>query len=179
MIRSVSATSSSFALEPTLNLRVEGSIPSRITSSTCATGRPARLRRSRAAPWPSRPSIRCCGRCSNWARETEITRRSATAAMETHFKLSEAERQARIPSGVATFVRHRVGWAMTDLKFAGLIEKVRPKTYRATPAATPFLAGVPGPISIKDLESLPPSASGRAASGRRTRRRPRSRCPRP
>jgi restriction system protein len=74
--------------------------------------------------------------------------------METHFKLSEAERQARIPSGVATFVRHRVGWAMTDLKFAGLIEKVRPKTYRATPAATPFLARVEGPISIKDLESL-------------------------
>jgi restriction system protein len=85
----------------------------------------------------------------------EITRQSATAAMETHFKLSEAERQARIPSGGATFVRHRVGWAMTDLKYAGLIEKIRPRTYRATAAATPLLARVEGPITIKDLESLP------------------------
>ena len=84
-----------------------------------------------------------------------ITRRSATDAMATHFNLTEDERNARIPSGKTTFVHHRVGWAMTDLTKAGLIEKCRPKTYQATAQAGAFLQMHPDEITVANLDTLP------------------------
>ena len=40
-----------------------------------------------------------------------------------HYKLSEQERDERISSGQSTYVRNRVGWAMTFLTKAVLISK--------------------------------------------------------
>jgi restriction system protein len=84
-----------------------------------------------------------------------ITRRIAKEAMEQHFKLTPEECAARIPSGNSTFVRNRVGWAMTFLTKAGLIAKVAPKTYRGTEKGTAFLASHPNGISVADLHALP------------------------
>ena len=84
-----------------------------------------------------------------------VTRQSATEAMAMHFKLTEDEQKAYIPSGGATYVRHRVGWAMTGLTKSGLIEKCSPKTYRATEQGVAFLKDHPDSISPADLAKLP------------------------
>jgi restriction system protein len=65
------------------------------------------------------------------ANREDITRRSATEAMIREFKLSPSEIEQRIPSGSATVIRNRIGWAMTFLTKGGLISKIAPKTYRA------------------------------------------------
>jgi restriction system protein len=83
-----------------------------------------------------------------------LTRQVATEAMQQHFSLTEEERSARIPSGQSTYVRNRVGWAMTFLTKAGLIEKVARKTYRATPKGIALRAQHPAGISLQDLRNL-------------------------
>jgi restriction system protein len=88
------------------------------------------------------------------AATEQVTRQSATEAMAAHFGLTEEERNAHIPSG-STYVRHRVGWAMTGLTKAGLIEKVQPKVYRATEQGIAFLSAHPGIITVADLAPLP------------------------
>jgi restriction system protein len=87
------------------------------------------------------------------AREP-LTRQTATTAMQQQFSLTEEERTARIPSGQSTVVRNRAGWAMTFLTKAGLIEKVAPKTYRATPKGTAFRAQHPTGITLQDLRNI-------------------------
>jgi restriction system protein len=89
------------------------------------------------------------------ATEGPVTRQSAAEAMVAHFKLTADEQKASIPSGTATYVRHRVGWAMTGLTKSALIEKVSPRTYRATDLARAFLKEHPESISDKDLAKLP------------------------
>lgn len=84
----------------------------------------------------------------------DLTRIKPTTAMEQQFNLAAHEREARIPSGKATYVRNRAGWAMTFLTKAGLIEKVAPKTYRATDRGKAFLASHVQDITVKDLEAL-------------------------
>jgi restriction system protein len=83
-----------------------------------------------------------------------LTRRNAEVAMADHFKLSPVERAQRIPSGGSTVIGNRSGWAMTFLTKGKLIEKVAPRTYRATPLGTAFLASHPERITVKDLEAL-------------------------
>jgi restriction system protein len=88
------------------------------------------------------------------AAKEPLTRRTATTAMQEQFRLTEEERNARIPSGQSTFVGNRAGWAMTFLTKAGLIEKVAPKTYRATPKGVALRAQRPNGITLQDLRSL-------------------------
>lgn len=88
------------------------------------------------------------------ACKEDITRRSATAAMEKHFSLTQEEREAHIATG-ATYVQNRNGWAMTFLTKAGLISKVAPKTYRATEFGREFLTHHPATITVHDLQAIP------------------------
>jgi restriction endonuclease Mrr len=44
---------------------------------------------------------------------------------------------------------------MTDLTKSGLIEKVQPKTHRATPRGIAFLKEHPDAITVRDLKTLP------------------------
>ncbi len=83
-----------------------------------------------------------------------ITRQSATATMSDRFNLNPVERQERIPSGGATYIRNRVGWAMTCLTKAGLIEKVAPKTYEATDQGREFLKAHPDGFSNSELRQI-------------------------
>ena len=89
------------------------------------------------------------------AANADITRRSATEAMISGFKLSSEEAERRLPSGGATYIRNRVGWAMSFLTKGGLIAKVAPKTYRATEAGKEFLSNHPQTILVSDLEAIP------------------------
>lgn len=86
--------------------------------------------------------------------DAPITRVSATESMALHFNLSAEDRQVRIPSGKATYVRNRTGWAMTFLTKGGLIEKVAPKQYRVTERGRAFLAAHPEEITTRDLEAI-------------------------
>ena len=71
-----------------------------------------------------------------------VSRKSATAAMEEHFGMSAEERAARIPSGHATYVRHRVGWAMTDLLKAGLWRSAARRFIAPHPRESRFFSGI-------------------------------------
>lgn len=83
-----------------------------------------------------------------------ISRRSVAEAMAMHFKLSSEEQAEVTPSGGQTYVANRVGWAMTFLTKGGLIEKVAPKQYRATPKGEAFLSAHPAVITIRDLKAI-------------------------
>lgn len=83
-----------------------------------------------------------------------IMRRGVVDAIADHFGLTQDEREARIQSG-ATYVRNRVGWSMTFLTKAGLIEKVAPRTYAITERGREFLRSHPDQITEKDLKAVP------------------------
>ena len=89
------------------------------------------------------------------AAGADIARRTLTDVIADHFSLSEEDRKARIPSGQSTYVRNRVGWAMTFLRKASLIEKVAPRIYRITARGRTFLVEHPNAISSRDLIGLP------------------------
>src|SRR5207244_4444348 len=85
----------------------------------------------------------------------DITRRSATDALIREFKLSPEEAERRLPSEGATYIRNRVGWAMSFLTKGGLIEKVAQKKYRATEAGKEFLRNHPHAMLVAELEPIP------------------------
>jgi len=67
-----------------------------------------------------------------------ISRQSATAHVYKVVPMTQAEREERLKSGNLK-VANRVGWAMSHLTKAGLIEKVGKATYKATAAGISFL----------------------------------------
>ena len=89
------------------------------------------------------------------ATKSTLTRQQATAAMSEHFKLSEDERQALIPSGASTLISNRTGWAMTFLTKAGLIQKIATKTYAITDLGKDFLQRYPNGFTERELRVIP------------------------
>lgn len=85
------------------------------------------------------------------AAKGQVSRQMATAEMAELFQLTPEERQQRIPSGAATYLRNRVGWAMTYLTKAGLIRKVAPKVYGATDRGRDFLSRYPDGFANREL----------------------------
>jgi restriction system protein len=88
------------------------------------------------------------------AVEGPITGKSATEAMTQQFALSPEEISMRIPSGSSTVIRNRTGWAMTFLTKARLIEKIAPKTYRATKRGIELRSQRPNGVTLQDLRAL-------------------------
>ena len=88
------------------------------------------------------------------AANGQVSRQVATAEMAELFQLTHEERQQRIPSGAATYLRNRVGWAMTYLTKAGLIRKVAPKFYGATDRGRDFLSRYPDGFAKRELEEI-------------------------
>lgn len=88
------------------------------------------------------------------ATKEPITRRSMTEAVVGEFKLTDEERAELLPSGSATYINNRVGWAITFLTKAKLIKKVEKFIYRATETAAAFLKKHPNGFSDKDLKSI-------------------------
>ena len=88
------------------------------------------------------------------AANGQISRQSATVAMSELYQLTPEERQQRIPSGSATYIRNRVGWAMTYLTKAGLIQPVAPKLYTATDLGREFLTRFPESFGNRELKGI-------------------------
>jgi restriction system protein len=88
------------------------------------------------------------------AAHDPTTRRTATDAMASHFKLTPEEADSRLSSGGLT-IADRVSWAMTFLTKAGLISKVATKTYQATGEGRSFLQEHPITITVQDLRAIP------------------------
>ncbi len=88
------------------------------------------------------------------AAQEPIKRSTASEAMVEHFNLSDAEAQEVLPSGSATYVQNRTGWAMTFLTKASLIEKVAKATYAATDLGHEFLRRYPNGFTEKDLHQI-------------------------
>lgn len=85
----------------------------------------------------------------------DLTRKDAAGIIADQFNLTADERESKIPSGQSTYVRSRVGWAMTFLTKGNLIEKVAPRTYRITDRGRSFLTQHPERIDARDMRALP------------------------
>lgn len=83
-----------------------------------------------------------------------ISRKESREFIATHFKLSPADLAQTIPSG-STVVANRVGWAITFLAKAGLVERTAPRMYGATPAGRLFLDTHKQAITVNDLKAIP------------------------
>lgn len=81
-------------------------------------------------------------------------RKSLAEAVAKHFKLTETERDTMLPSGKATVIRSRTGWAVTYLKNAGLLKALRRGTYEITPLGIKVLAGKPSAIDNDFLDQF-------------------------
>jgi restriction system protein len=63
------------------------------------------------------------------------------------FKLTEDERNLKLPSGQSTYLKNRTGWAGFHLRKAGLTEIAREGYHRITPEGLKFLATNPPKIT--------------------------------
>lgn len=72
--------------------------------------------------------------------------------MADHFRLTEAERLALLPSGKAPVIRSRTGWALSYLKQAGLVRTVKRGIYEITPRGREALASKPSKLDSDFLE---------------------------
>ena len=63
------------------------------------------------------------------------------------FSLSDAEREALLPSGQQRILRNRVGWAKWHLEDAGCVETIRRGRYRLTAKGRSALADPQGAIA--------------------------------
>ena len=82
-------------------------------------------------------------------------RRELVAAVSDALHLSEAERQRTLPSGKATVIVSRVGWALAYLKQARVVESPSRGVYRLTDRGKGILASTPARIDGKFLSQFP------------------------
>lgn len=82
-------------------------------------------------------------------------RRELAAAVADTLQLSEAERQQTLPSGKATAILSRVGWALAYLKQARVVESPRRGVYQITTRGQEILAHTPSRIDGKFLAQFP------------------------
>lgn len=83
-------------------------------------------------------------------RISEVRARVAAAEALTPGDLREM-----LPSGRQSVFANRVGWAVTHMEHAGLLERVRRGTYRLTEDGGKLLAQAPVRIDMKTLHAVP------------------------
>ena len=89
-------------------------------------------------------------------------------AIADHFKLTDEERKALLPSGVQEVLRNRVAWAKSHLKMAGLLANPRRGIYQITPRGQEVLAKSPKAINLRFLAQFPEYVAFRARHRQRT-----------
>jgi len=82
-------------------------------------------------------------------------RRELVLEVADRLQLSEAERQQTLPSGKATVIMSRVGWALAYLKQARAIESPRRGIYQITDRGREILARRPSKIDGEFLSQFP------------------------
>jgi len=73
----------------------------------------------------------------------------------TYFKLTDEERNRRLPSGTQRVINNRLGWAKTYLTRAGLIQMVRRGVFVLTERGSGVLKENPDQINIHYLNRFP------------------------
>jgi restriction system protein len=84
-----------------------------------------------------------------------------TDALADHFKLTDEERKALLPSGVQEVFRNRVAWAKSHLKMAGLLENPKRGIYKITERGLETVRKNPPLINLKYLFQFPEYAAFR------------------
>ncbi len=93
--------------------------------------------------------------------QTRRTREVITA-MSDHFNLTAAERLEMIPSGRARLVDNRVGWALTHLSQAGLLERPARAQVRIGPIGRDIVDTHPDRVDMNVLRGFPAYVEFRA-----------------
>ncbi len=88
-------------------------------------------------------------------------------ALANHFKLTDEERKALLPSGVQEVLRNRVAWAKSHLKMAGLLTNPRRGIYQITPRGQEVLSKSPTAINLRFLHQFPEYVAFRATHRQR------------
>lgn len=79
----------------------------------------------------------------------------AEATLANEFKLTVADREAKLPSGQQTTLRNRIGWASFYLKNAGLLDKPKRGQFFITARGKQVLATPPAKIDLAFLSQFP------------------------
>lgn len=85
----------------------------------------------------------------------EHTSSEAVEVLAEKFVLSTDDRRELIPSGQEAKFDNRVGWAITYLKKAGILERTGRARFRITDRGIALLKSHQGPITSKVLEQFP------------------------
>lgn len=86
---------------------------------------------------------------------TEHAQRELSDRIAAHFKLTPEECAKMLPKVRATYVRHRVGWAVFSLRRAGLAEHPRRGIVCISDEGRKFLEGNPSQLRAADLKAFP------------------------
>src|SRR2546422_3100902 len=78
-----------------------------------------------------------------------------TEHLANSFNLSEIERKERLPSGKQLKFNNRVGWALTHLKKAKVLEPTEKGKFRVTDRGMKLLSDIPLGVDNKVLEHFP------------------------
>jgi restriction system protein len=89
------------------------------------------------------------------AESSPRPRRDIAAAVADVFNLTDAERQQLLPSGKFPIILSRVGWALSYMKQACLVETVKRGIYQITDRGKQVLADSPAGIDSEYLERFP------------------------
>ena len=80
--------------------------------------------------------------------------RAAHEAAAAALRISDADRQVLLPSGVQPIYKNRAGWAHDRLKRAGLSSSPRRGFWQLTDQGRTFAAQHASPLSAADVEQL-------------------------
>ncbi|HEV7329666.1 MAG TPA: restriction endonuclease [Flavisolibacter sp.] len=76
-------------------------------------------------------------------------------SLSRHFNLTEEELSQYLPSGTQKVFYNRIHWAKAHLKMAGLLEDIKKRHFRITPAGKELLKTAPATINLQLLKAFP------------------------
>lgn len=96
------------------------------------------------------PLLRVLGSAEKDLHQKECTQRVADA-----LQLTDEQREARLPSGLQTYIHNRIGWAGWYMQQAGLVMKPKKGSMRITDEGRALLARNPATVDNKLLATYP------------------------
>src|SRR3954453_10644917 len=81
--------------------------------------------------------------------------REVTASLADRFKLTDEERQEKLPSGEQTVISNRVAWSKTHLKSAGLIDTPTRGRIKLSDLGRQVLTRKPEAVNCRFLKQYP------------------------
>lgn len=84
----------------------------------------------------------------------EWSARSIRDTLATRLELTPDELEERLPSGRDSTYRNRVGWALTHIYQAGLVDRPRRAIYRLNDRGRQLLASEPGRVDLRVLNQF-------------------------